>query len=193
MTIGTPPDTIFYSSSHYDSLALEQEKIGEHLSQGMCQMLDFPRLIERTYQDGVKIFLELGSGGSCSRWISETLGQKEHLALCINRRGADDLATIIKTLAQLVSHGVKLDLSPLYLTDEAETLEAIFKTVLTTASQPNIEPQTEQQNSIIRENTASQKVAALVASSTQTLSQVPTISTVDHLRTSVISSHPKTV
>jgi PfaB family protein len=193
VTMGTPPDTIFYSSSHYDSLTLEKEKIAHHLSQGMCQVLDFPRLIERNYQDGVKIFLELGLGGSCSRWISETLGQKEHLALCINRRGADDLATIIKMLAQLISHGVELDLSPLYLTDEAETLEAIFKTVLTTAPKANIEPQTEQQNSIIRENTASQKVAVLVASSTQLLSQVQTISTVDHSRTSVISSHPKTV
>jgi PfaB family protein len=173
VTMGTLPDTLFYSSSNYDSLTLEQEKIAHHLSKGMCQMLDFPRLIERTYQDGARIFLELGSGGSCSRWISETLDQKEHLALCINRRGADDLATIIKMLAQLVSHGVELDLSPLYLADEVETLDPIPYTV----SKSEIELKDQPQNSISKERASQQKVAALVAPNGESITQVQTIPT----------------
>lgn len=119
VTMGTPPDTVFYSSAYYQPIPLEQSAIAQHLTQGVCQPLEFPRLIDSAYQDGVRIFLELGTGGSCSRWIGETLDNQDHLALCINRRGAGDLAGIVKMLAQLVSHKVDLDLSPLYLSSEA--------------------------------------------------------------------------
>jgi PfaB family protein len=130
VTMGTPPpDTVFYSSAYYQPIPLEQSAlsqalpkvIAQHLTQGVCQPLEFPRLIDSAYQDGVRIFLELGTGGSCSRWIGETLDNQSHLALCINRRGAGDLAGIVKMLAQLVSHKVDLDLSPLYLSPEAAT------------------------------------------------------------------------
>ena len=79
--------------------------------------------MDRAYQDGARIFLELGSGGSCSRLIKETLNaqDREHLALCINRRGADDLTVIVKMLAQLVSHKVDLNLSPLYFAPKTVT------------------------------------------------------------------------
>ena len=121
VTMGTPPDTVFYSSAYYQPIPLEQSAIAQHLTQAVCQPLEFPRLIDSAYQDGVRIFLELGTGGSCSRWIGETLDNQDHLALCINRRGAGDLAGIVKMLAQLVSHKVDLDLSPLYLSPEAAT------------------------------------------------------------------------
>ncbi|MBD2203727.1 PfaB family protein [Calothrix sp. FACHB-1219] len=121
VNMGTPPDTVFYSSANYQPIPLEQSAIAQHLTQGVCQPLEFPRLINRAYQDGVRIFLELGSGGSCSRWISETLNTEDHLAVCINRRGVDDLTGIVKMLAQLVSHQVDLDLSPLYLSQQTAT------------------------------------------------------------------------
>jgi PfaB family protein len=116
-------DLTFYSSANYAPISLDGNAIAQgaaakpiahHLSQGVCQELNFPRLIDRVYEDGAKIFIELGSGGTCSRWIGETLKQKDHAAMCISRRGADDFASIIKVLAQLVSHQVSLDLSPLY-------------------------------------------------------------------------------
>ena len=89
----------------------------------------------------------MGSGGSCSRWITETLETQEHLALCINRRGADDLAAIIKMLAQLVSHGVNLDLSPLYLSQEIATpLSQKFTTTKDTNQLPQL--QKSKQNTI---------------------------------------------
>lgn len=131
--MGTPPDTVFYSSANYQPIPLEQLAIAQNLSQGVCQPLEFPRLIDRAYQDGVRIFLELGSGGSCSRWITETLQTQDHLAMCVNRRGADDLATIVKMLAQLVSHKVDLDLSPLYLPQETPTQITTLKETVPTS------------------------------------------------------------
>ena len=47
-------------------------------------------------------------------WIDETLKQKEHATIFLNRRGIDDHTSIIRALAKLLTHRVSLDLSPLY-------------------------------------------------------------------------------
>jgi PfaB family protein len=123
------PDLTFYSSANYAPIPLDGNAIAHHLSQGVCQELNFPRLIDRVYEDGAKIFIELGSGGTCSRWIGETLKQKDHAAMCISRRGADDFASIIKVLAQLVSHQVSLDLSLLYSSSSTTPQKSLIKAI----------------------------------------------------------------
>ncbi|MEH2118763.1 PfaB family protein [Nostoc sp.] len=110
----TLPGIVFYSAADYQPLALESEAIAHNIAKGLCQELDFPRLVNRVYDDGVRIFLEAGAGSVCSRWIDKILGKKEHLTVSLNRRGMDDHASIVKALAKLLSHQVNVDLSPLY-------------------------------------------------------------------------------
>lgn len=112
--ISHQPEIAFYSSASYAPVSLNSQAIPHHLAKGVCQELNFPKLIDRAWEDGARIFIELGSGGTCCRWISETLKHQDHVAMCISRRGGDDFAGIVKVLAQLVSHRVSLDLSPLY-------------------------------------------------------------------------------
>lgn len=112
---GLSPSPIqFYSSATYRPLPLEPKVIAQHLATAICQPLDFPQLVNQVYDDGDRIFIELGAGGSCTRWIDQILAGKDHAVMGINRRGAEDYTTIVKVLAQLVSHKVPLDLSPLY-------------------------------------------------------------------------------
>ncbi|MBI1242423.1 MAG: PfaB family protein [Nostoc sp. RI_552] len=108
------PGITFYSAADYQPILLERNVIASSIATGLCQQLDFPRLVNRIYDDGVKIFVEAGAGGVCSRWISKILENKEHITVSLNRRGMDDHTLIVKALAKLVSHGVNLDLSPLY-------------------------------------------------------------------------------
>lgn len=108
------PDAIFYSAAEYAPINLDSHSIGHNIAKNMCQYLDFPKLINRVYNDGYKIFIEVGVGSNCSRWISETLKQQTHLAVSLNRRGVDSHTSIIRALAKLLSHRVSLDLSPLY-------------------------------------------------------------------------------
>lgn len=104
----------FYSAATYDPIVLESDVIARSIATGLCQPLDFPRLVNRIYDDGAKIFIEAGAGGVCSRWISKILNNKEHIAVSLNRRGTDEHNSIVKALAKLVSHRVSLDLSSLY-------------------------------------------------------------------------------
>ncbi|MBD2147640.1 type I polyketide synthase [Sphaerospermopsis sp. FACHB-1194] len=103
-----------YSAAEYQPITLESEVIAHNIAKGLCQELDFPRLVNRVYQDGAKVFIEAGAGGICSRWIDKILSNQEHINVSLNRRGLDDHTSIVKALAKLLSHGVKLDISPLY-------------------------------------------------------------------------------
>lgn len=119
LPIGSQPETIFYSAAEYKPITLESHAIGDAIAKGLCQPLDFPRLIKQVYDNGAKIFVEVGAGSTCSRWIGENLKDKEHVTVSLNKRGSNDHTSIVKALAKLVSHQVSLDLSPLY-TQEPE-------------------------------------------------------------------------
>ena len=64
----------------------------------------------------------------------KSLKGKPHLAVSINRKGADDFTSIVRLLARLASHQVPMDLSPLYpgagqpLNSEAGLMKTIYLT-----------------------------------------------------------------
>ncbi|QYO64139.1 hypothetical protein [Leptolyngbya sp. 7M] len=107
-------DITFYSAANYQPIPLDSLTIAHNIAKGLCQQLDFPRLVNRVYDDGARIFLEVGAGSSCSRWLQDILQPQPHLVVPLNKRGVDDQISIVKALAQLVSHQVPLDLSCLY-------------------------------------------------------------------------------
>jgi PfaB family protein len=121
----------FYSSANYNLIPLDKESLAHNISRGFCQRVDFPQLINRVYEDGAKIFIEIGPGNTCSRWIADNLKQKEHTTVSINRRGCDDYTAIVKALAQLLSHRVSVDLSPLYslVQESVSKNKSLLKTI----------------------------------------------------------------
>ncbi len=120
LPIQARPPITFYSSANYEPIQLESDSLGHDIARCLSQQLDFPRLINRVYQDNVRIFIEIGAGSSCTRWVDEVLKDKEHIAVSFNRRGIDDHTSLVKALAKLVSHRVPLDLSPLYIREPVE-------------------------------------------------------------------------
>ncbi|MBD2729717.1 beta-ketoacyl synthase [Nostoc sp. FACHB-892] len=112
------PGIIFYSAADYAPLTLESSAIAHSFAKVICQQIDFPRLVNRVYEDGARIFIELGAGSGTSRLIDQILDSKEHIALSLNRKGINDHTSLIRTLAKLISHQVTLDLSPLYSQDQ---------------------------------------------------------------------------
>ncbi|WP_439566175.1 PfaB family protein [Gloeocapsopsis crepidinum] len=131
------PETLFYSSAKYAPIPLDSESIAHHIAKCLCQQVDFPRLVNRVYADNVKIFIEVGAGSNCSRWIGEILKDQEHLTVSVNRRGVDDHAAILKALAKLLSHRVSLDLSPLYARSPNDLSSNQLLKLATSATQQN--------------------------------------------------------
>src|SRR5262249_12502482 len=84
--------------------------------------IDFPRVVNASYADGARIFIEIGPGASCTRMIDSILAGRPHLAraACVARE--DAVTTVLKLLANLHAEGVPLDLSVLY--DRPEPITA---------------------------------------------------------------------
>lgn len=111
--VNAVPDVALYSAADYAPLCLEQKIIARKIANTLCTCLDFPRLINSVYEDGARLFIELGAGSNCSKWIQQVLKGKPHTAMSINRHGVDDFTSIARVLARLCSHRVSVDLSPL--------------------------------------------------------------------------------
>ena len=109
------PGLRMYTAADYAPLVLEQVGVSGKFAHMLTTPLDFPRLVQRVYADGARVFIEAGAGSNCARWIAETLKGSPHLALSMNRRGTDDYHTLVRMLARLYSHQVPMDLSALYL------------------------------------------------------------------------------
>ena len=107
------PGIKFYSSSCYKPIPLRSKAVAHSIAKAYSEVVDFPRLVHQAYEDGARLFIELGSRKFCCNLIDRILQGKGHLAMAVNVKGTKDQASLVRVLAQLVSHRVQVDLSRL--------------------------------------------------------------------------------
>lgn len=104
-----------YSSSCYLPIPLHKKAIAVSISQCLCQQVDFPRLINKLFAQGGRVFIEMGAGTSLSNWTDKILNAQtktdNHLSVPINVKGSNELQTYFKTCAKLLSAGVNINLA----------------------------------------------------------------------------------
>lgn len=111
----TPPkDVRFYSCALARSYTPTKESAAASILEQAISGFNFTTLIEQAYQDGVRIFLEMGPHASCTGMINRILDQKPHLAVSACFRGEDDYLSVVKFLGTLISERVWVDLEKLY-------------------------------------------------------------------------------
>ncbi len=108
-----PPKIRFYFNAAGRSCALDDDAVADLLLSQALSTIDFPRTIRRAWDDGVRVFVEIGPRGQCCRWIGETLGAREHLAVPFDDPGRSSLTQAWHVAATLLAAGVVLDLSRL--------------------------------------------------------------------------------
>jgi acyl transferase domain-containing protein/3-hydroxymyristoyl/3-hydroxydecanoyl-(acyl carrier protein) dehydratase len=111
----TPPAVVrYYSAGLGHAYDLDSETAAEAILAQALDTLDFPRVIESAYRDGIRLFVEVGPGGSCSRMISAILGDRPHVARSVCLPGDDGLAALWRLVAVLVAERVPVDIAGLY-------------------------------------------------------------------------------
>jgi PfaB family protein len=108
------PGMRFYSAASYQQLALSQDSLADAMATMTTSPIDFPRLVEKAYSEGARIFIEVGPQKTCSRWIENILGDKPHAVIPINKKYQHDLTGVLKVVSMLVSHGAEINLEALY-------------------------------------------------------------------------------
>ncbi len=74
----------------------------------------FEATIRQMYEDGFRVFIELGARGNMTNAIDETLKTQSHQAVAVNRIHRSGLVQLHHALGMLAAQGVQLDLSMLH-------------------------------------------------------------------------------
>lgn len=117
-----PADHVRFYSNHFDGgqYTPDADRAAQALTGNAMTTIDFPRIIERAYADGVRVFVEHGPRGLLSKWIGQILGDREHCAVSFDAPG-DSLARTCEAVAQLIVYGVPVDYSEFALPVVSET------------------------------------------------------------------------
>jgi acyl transferase domain-containing protein len=102
------PGVRFYSNACGGAYIPDRETVADALTDQATAGVDFRRVVEAAWADGVRIFVEHGPRNVCSGWIRSILGAREHLVVALDRpqNGVDQL---LDAVAQLVAAGVAVD------------------------------------------------------------------------------------
>ena len=109
-----PPNIRFYSGAWGRSYELTRDSAADAIVGQAMQPFDFTRVIHSAYADGVRLFLEMGPGASCSRMIDQTLQNKPHLARSACVAGQSEVLSLMRMLAALIAEGIAVNLDWLY-------------------------------------------------------------------------------
>ncbi len=111
----TAPEGIsFFSGSTGRAYVPDRDTAADAILAQASGGIDFPRVIEAAYDSGVRFFLEMGPGNSCSRMIGQILSDRPHLARSLCANAQDSVPGIFRVLAQLIAEGVAVDLGKIY-------------------------------------------------------------------------------
>jgi PfaB family protein len=129
--IKAPEGIDFYSTGWGKKYELNRETFADAILAQGVDMVDFYRVINRAYDDGVRIFVEIGPGSSCTRIIGKILNGKAHCSRFTCIPGQDESSSMLRLLARLMVERVPVSLGYLYgrNNEKSEIIDVIKKPV----------------------------------------------------------------
>ena len=112
--IDPPGNMRFYSCAWGHAYALTSENAAASITEQALNGFDFTRTIQQAYDDGIRVFIEMGPRASCTRMIQQTLEGHPHLAVAVSRSDDNEYLSILKILGALSAERVGVRLENLY-------------------------------------------------------------------------------
>ncbi|MGI2131102.1 PfaB family protein [Shewanella baltica] len=117
----------FISAAQTAPVIVDSNSIGRAIADTFCSPLDFSALIQNATEQGARLFVEVGADRQTSTLIDkishahacqhsgqhQSTAKEATAAIACNAKGADAITSLLKCLAQLISHRVPLSLAPL--------------------------------------------------------------------------------
>lgn len=117
----------FISAAQTAPVTVDSHSIGRAIADTFCSPLNFSALIQNATEQGARLFVEVGADRQTSTLIDkighahagQSTGHHQStvneatVAIACNAKGADAITSLLKCLAQLISHRVPLSLAPL--------------------------------------------------------------------------------
>ncbi len=112
--IDPPGNMRFYSCAWGHAYALTSENAAASITDQALNGFDFTRTIQQAYDDGIRVFIEMGPRASCTRMIQQTLEGYPHLAVAVGRSDDNEYLSILKMLGALSTERMGVQLENLY-------------------------------------------------------------------------------
>ena len=97
-----------YSTASGRPYAPDSEACAQAILAQAVDTIDIRALVENAWNDGVRVFVEHGPGGTFGRAIRHVLGAREALVVSLDRQG-DGIETVLGATAALLAAGVAVD------------------------------------------------------------------------------------
>ncbi len=108
------PGLTVYSGAWCRAYKPSSPTCADSITAGLLNTIDFPRVVEAAYHDGVRAFVEVGPGNSCVRMIDAILGTRPHLARAAHAGKQDAVSQILRLVAHLAAERLPVDLDTIY-------------------------------------------------------------------------------
>ncbi|WP_275408338.1 beta-ketoacyl synthase N-terminal-like domain-containing protein, partial [Asanoa iriomotensis] len=102
------PGIRFYRGATGDWYHPTQQTAADAITEQMLAPVDFPNVIRRAWDDGVRVFVEHGPGAQCTGWIRRILGEREHVAVALDTVRDNGLWSLSPAVAELAAAGVPM-------------------------------------------------------------------------------------
>ncbi|NUM34451.1 MAG: type I polyketide synthase [Candidatus Brocadiae bacterium] len=109
-----PQGIDFYSGNWGKRYELSKENAADSILSHALYGVDFPKTIESSYADGIRIFIETGPGASCTRMIGNILEGKDHLVCSVCPGKQSEVSSLLNLAAILLSERIPVDIGFLY-------------------------------------------------------------------------------
>lgn len=112
-----------YSCATVELFPDDADEIRKIAASGWSQTVRFREVIEKMYQDGARMFLEVGPRGNLKSFIDDILRGKPYLAAASNVQHRSGILQLHHMLAMLFAQGVPLRLEHLYKRRDPRPIE----------------------------------------------------------------------
>jgi acyl transferase domain-containing protein/NADP-dependent 3-hydroxy acid dehydrogenase YdfG len=92
----------------------DPDKVRHGLAAQIAAPVEFVEVIEAMYARGVRTFVEIGPGRALTGLVGQILGQREHAAVSLDRRGQHGVTGLQDGLGQLAVGGLALEFGSLW-------------------------------------------------------------------------------
>ncbi|MFC1888306.1 SDR family NAD(P)-dependent oxidoreductase [Thermodesulfobacteriota bacterium] len=108
------PKAVVFSNTTAEPYPKSGKKIADRLVEHLVKPVLFQKEIEAIYEEGARIFVEVGAGCVLTKLVGRILGSKPFRAIHTDGKGESALERLQHVIAQLAAEGVNLDLDLLY-------------------------------------------------------------------------------
>jgi PfaB family protein len=169
-----PPDDItFYSGVWGKAYEVTRDSAADSIVEQAVQPFDYTKVIESAYEDGVRIFIEMGPGATCSRMIDKILEDKPHMAKALCVKNQNSVSNILHCLGQLIAEHVDVDLNHFFNLDISKPTEESRSMITVRTGAENFEiPPLPKQNKADQKQGVEIPVAAMVTDNVHMLQPI---------------------